>query len=128
MLHGIVASIVILILAANIVRAAKADEYQIIDLQPGVTRDVYFEINLSGQVTLRILTRSGAGCAELWWITWPLGNIKSLGRRCGSVRLAIPSRLDFSVASKLRAIGVDVPTKIVAASNERVANSVTVHW
>jgi hypothetical protein len=106
----------------------QAAEYQVIDLQPGQTVDVYFDINLSGSVSLRIVTKSGLGCAELWWIKWPLGDIKSLGRKCGSARIALPGITDFAIAGKLRAGGASVPMKIIAASNERVANSVTLQW
>jgi hypothetical protein len=105
-----------------------AADYQVIDLLPGQATDVYFEINLSGTVAIRVVTQTGIGCAEFWWIKWPLGDIKSLGRKCGAARLSIPAITDLAVAGKLRATGVNIPTKIIAASNERVANSVTVHW
>ena len=110
------------------VKPSQAVEYQVIDLQPGQTVDVYFEINLTGNVALKIATQTGLGCAELWWIEWPFGNIKSLGKKCGLVRLSIPGLTNFAVAGKLRATGANAPTKIIAASNERVANSVTLHW
>jgi hypothetical protein len=110
------------------ITASHATDFQIIDINPGQTVDVYFQINLSGQVALRIATQYGPGCAEFWWIKWPLGNIKSLGRKCGSARLTIPSWADLAFAGKLRATGVTQPTKIVAAANERVANSVTLQW
>jgi hypothetical protein len=107
---------------------ARAADFQIIDLRPGETVDVYFEINVSGSVVLRIATQNGPGCAEFWWIKWPLGNISSLGRRCASTRIAIPGLSDLAVAGKLRATGVSVPTKIVAAATEQVANSVRLQW
>jgi hypothetical protein len=121
------ATAVLLIVALSPTPTVAAD-YQIIELNRGQTVDVYFEINLAGSVALRIMTMSGPGCAELWWIKWPLGNIESLGKRCGSVRLRIPGISNFSVAAKLRAGGVDRRTKIVAAATEQVANSVTVQW
>jgi hypothetical protein len=105
-----------------------AADYQVINIQPGQTVDIYFEVNLSGNVSLRIATKSGPGCAELWWIKWPLGNIKSLGKKCGATRLSIPGITDFAVAGKLRAGGVNVHTKIIAASSEQVANSITLQW
>src|SRR5207248_2225009 len=84
-------------------QVGRTADYQVIDVQPGLTVDVYFEINLAGTVALRIATKTGPGCAELWWIKWPLGDIKSLGKKCGSARLAIPGITDFAVAGKLRA-------------------------
>jgi hypothetical protein len=108
--------------------AVWAANYQVIEIYPGQDVDIYFEINLSGTVALRIETMSGPGCAELWWIRWPLGNIASLGKRCGSFRLPIPGVTEFTLSAKLRAAGVDRRTKIIAAANERVANSATLQW
>jgi hypothetical protein len=121
-------SLMCLFLVVGLHGTAAAAEFQVIDLQPGQTVDVYFEINLSGQVALRIATKFGPGCAEFWWIKWPLGNIKSLGKICGTARLTIPGWRDVALAGKLRATGVTAPTKIVAASSERVANSVALQW
>jgi hypothetical protein len=105
-----------------------ASEYQVITVTPGNDADVYFQINLSGTVYLKIETPRGPGCADFWWIIWPLGTVKQLGTRCGSDRLPIPSWSDFAIASKLRVGGVSEPTKIIAASSETVANSITVRW
>jgi hypothetical protein len=117
--------ICIFVMIAAPVRAA---DYQLISLRPGQTVDVYFEINLNGSVALRIETATGTGCAEFWWIKWPFGNITSLGRLCGSTHIAIPGLSELTISGKLRASGVRVPTKIIAAASERVANSVTVRW
>jgi hypothetical protein len=84
------AGLVVLLILLRPYQSASAADYQIIALQPGQTTDVYFEFNLSGQVSLRIVTQLGPGCAEMWWITWPLGRITSIRRKCGSVRLPIP--------------------------------------
>lgn len=108
--------------------SANAADYQMIELNRGQTVDVYFDINLAGTVALRIATKSGPGCADLWWIKWPFGNIESLGRRCGSFRLSIPGITRFAVAAKLRASGVQRATKIITAATEQVANSVPVRW
>jgi hypothetical protein len=111
-----------------LLQVSQAADYQVIDVQPGQTVDVYFEINLSGSVSLRVATKAGPGCAEMWWIKWPLGDIQSLGKKCGSARIVLPGITDFAFAGKLRATGVKMPTKIVAAANERVANSVSLQW
>jgi hypothetical protein len=111
-----------------IVASVRAADYQLIEVNPGQSVDVYFEINLSGTVALRIETAAGPGCAEFWWIKWPFGNISSLGKLCGITRVGIPGLSELAISGKLRASGVTKPTKIIAASNERVANSVTVRW
>lgn len=126
-IRGLLFSTVFICMAIS-PRAVWAAKYQVIELYPGQDVDVYFEINLSGTVALRIETMSGPGCVELWWIRWPLGSIASLGKRCGSFRLPIPGVTEFTVSAKLRATGVDRRTKIIAAANERVANSVTLQW
>lgn len=122
----------IVLLAATIFlcseESPRAAPVQIIDLKPGQTVDIYFEINLSGNVVIRIATQTGVGCADLWWIKWPLGNVSSLGRHCGTARIPIPGFSSFAIAAKLRATGVTVNTKIIAASTETVANSVRVQW
>ena len=118
----------IIVFETLMLQVGQAADYQVIDVQPGQTVDVYFEFNLSGSVSLRIATKAGPGCADMWWIKWPLGDIQSLGRRCGSARLSLPGITDFAFAGKLRATGVSVPTKIVAAASERVANSVYLPW
>jgi hypothetical protein len=117
--------VVVGILAVGL-KTARADNYQIISVEPGQNVDVYFEINLSGGV--RIVSRSGSGCADFWWINWPFGTLQSLGRHCGAARFKIPGLTNFAIASKLRAGGVTEPTKIVAAANEQAANSVTITW
>jgi hypothetical protein len=108
--------------------AARAADYQVIAIDPGQTVDVYFEIDLSGTVALRIETAGGPGCAEFWWIKWPFANISSLGRICGTTHIPIPGLTALAISGKLRASGVSKPTKIIAASSERVANSVTLRW
>jgi hypothetical protein len=108
--------------------SVRAADYQLIAVNPGQSVDVYFEINLSGTLTLRVETITGPGCAEFWWITWPFGNIHSLGRLCGTTRISVPGLSQLAISGKLRASGVTKPTKIIAAANERVANSVTVRW
>jgi hypothetical protein len=108
---------------------ASAADYQIIDVPVGHAVDAYFEINVSGKVYVRIETSSGPGCADFWWITWPLGRIQELGHHCASAQFEIPGLLsDLSVSSKLRAGGVSQPTKLVVADRIEVARSVTIIW
>lgn len=107
---------------------AKAADWQVIDLPVGQSVDAYFEINLSGHVYVKIVTQNGPGCAEFWWIVWPFGYVKQAGRHCGGVKLELPGLLDAAVASKLRAGGASEATKLIAAANEKVANSVSISW
>lgn len=107
---------------------AIAADYQIIDVRPGETVDTYFQINLSGKVYVRIETKRGPSCAEFWWIIWPFGTIKSLGRQCNGENFEIPGLSDFAFSSKLRAGGVAESTKLIVSASEAVARSITVAW
>ena len=107
--------------------AGAAPNFQIIDVPAGSSQDVYFEINLKGTVYLHVVADDGGeACAEFWWIKWPLGNIQSLGRHCGSASFPIPGLFDFAISAKLRVGGAAKHLKIVASDQVSVANSVSV--
>lgn len=100
-------------------------DYKLLEIAPGETKDLYSEFNLQGRIHVRIASAPGAEpCADFWWIKWPLGDIKSLGRQCGSVSFEIPGWLDFSLSAKLRVGNARTPLKIVASESATVANSV----
>lgn len=101
---------------------------QIIEVPEGRTVDAYFEINLSGNVFLSIRDKTGPACADLWWITWPLGRIQEVGHKCGNVRLEIPGWLDLAISSKLRAGGTSGLTKIIVSENSEIANTITINF
>jgi hypothetical protein len=108
--------------------AAGAD-FQVISVESGHNTDVYFEINVSGKVYLAIYAPPGGdACANFWWIKFPLGSIKDLGRHCGTVSLEIPGLAELTLSAKLRVGTAKQPLKIIAAANEKVARSVTVHF
>jgi hypothetical protein len=102
--------------------------FQVIDVPEGKTVDTYFEINLSGYVSLSIRDKNGPACADLWWITWPLGWVKEIGRKCGNARLDIPGWRDLSLWSKLRARGAGQHTKIIVSENSEIANTITLSF
>ncbi|WP_156439830.1 hypothetical protein [Bradyrhizobium valentinum] len=108
--------------------SARAVDFQVVEVQPGQNVDVFFQINLSGKVYTRIETRNGPGCANFWWILWPFGNIRELGKQCGFADFEIPGLFDFSVSSKLRAGGVSELTKVGFAADAQVARSITIEW
>jgi hypothetical protein len=82
-------------------RGAKAADDQLVNILPGENVDVFFEINLSGHVVARIQTRTGPGCAEFWWVVWPFGYVRQVGRHCGQAEFQIPGLFDFSISAKL---------------------------
>jgi hypothetical protein len=104
-----------------------AADTQLISVNAGENRDVYFEINLSGKVSLAIYAPNGGeACADFWWIEWPLGNTESLGRQCTNATFDIPGLSKFAISAKLRVGGARQPLKVVAGANQEVAHSVTV--
>lgn len=105
--------------------SVSARDYDVVSIKSGETADVYFQINLKGTLYLNIRNQNGAGCANLWWIKWPLGTIKDEGRYCGFVKLDIPGILDLSFSSKLRAHANGSDIKIGYSSSETVAHSIT---
>lgn len=118
-------SILALVLSLASLSPSRGEDYKLIEIGPGETKDVYFEFNLKGRIHVRIAAAPDAEpCADFWWIKWPLGDIKDLGRQCGSASFDIPEWLDFSLSAKLRVGNARTPLKIVASENATVANSV----
>ena len=85
---------------------AHAADPQIENVSKGESKDLYFQINVSGTVYVKIAAKPGeSACANFWWIKWPLGNIKALGRHCNFARFEIPGITDLALSSKLRVGG-----------------------
>lgn len=113
-------------LGTMVLSSAHAADPQIETVQKGESKDLYFQINLSGKVFVNVGgPPGGTNCAEFWWIKWPLGNIQSLGRHCGVASFDIPGVLDFAISSKLRVGGTDNLVKIAISATESIANSAT---
>lgn len=98
-----------------------APEHQLIPIEAGETKDVYFEINLAGSVYLSIRSKEGLGCANFWWIVWPFGAIKDIGEQCGNVKVELPGLTDFAISAKLRARASKGSIRIIASSSESIA-------
>lgn len=123
-IRGLICTAWALLFLPNIAGAA---DTQLISVTPGKNTDVYFEINVSGKVYLAInAPAAGEPCANFWWIQWPFGNIKDLGRHCGIVAFDIPGFFDLAFSAKLRVGGAKQPLKIVAAANQQVAQTLKV--
>ena len=109
--------------------SAQVNDLRIYTVQKGQSSDLYFEINLKGTVYVHVAAKPGeSNCANFWWIKWPFGNIKSLGRHCGSAGFKIPGVFDFAASSKLRVGASDNEVKIAVSASESVANSVSFHF
>jgi hypothetical protein len=102
--------------------AQAADDHLIVDVPPNETVNTYLYVNLGGHVYLKILEKGGPGCVDLWWILWPFGNIRELGRHCGDIDLELPGISSFSVAGRLRARGGPNPIKIGITDKVEIAN------
>ena len=85
------------LLAAVLACPAHAEDYKTLWVDPGKSVDVYWDINLSGRVYSAADTGGSAACLDYWWIVWPLGQIKKLGRHCGRVTFDLPRTSDWGV-------------------------------
>jgi hypothetical protein len=110
----------VLIAASFFATPVRAEDVQVIDIQPGEQSDIFFQVNTTGQVYLKIVSENGDPCADFWWIKWPFGTVEQLGRKCGNVVFDIPGVSSASVSSKLRAGGIGTHIKIGVFSNESV--------
>lgn len=119
---------VVAFIAAMISSSALAADYKTVWIDKGGSADIYWEINLAGKVYLAADHEGSPACLDYWWIAWPFGNIKQLGRHCGRVEFSLPGLTSFSVAAKLRAGGADSRTRVIGTSSESVANSFPVKY
>src|SRR5690349_6082205 len=102
---------------------AASANYQIFTLRAGRNTQIFYEVNTSGTVFLKIESRDGApACANFWWITIPWGKNKDLGHQCGQARFEIPGFPHFG--SRLRVGGADEGTRVLLTTEESVANSI----
>lgn len=102
-------------------QASASDEAVVVHLRDGETKSVYWQINLTGVVFLSIRSAAGAGCARMFWRTFPLNRTVSLEEICGNVRLEIPGIRNGAIMSTLWARANQGEVKIVGSSSERVA-------
>lgn len=102
--------------------AARAQPpYQVIDLPAGAQTDLYFQVNVTGKLYVRLAARDGkTACANLWWVKWPFGTVEQLGRVCDRAAIDIPALADISLSSRLRAGGVDRDLKALLTASEAV--------
>lgn len=101
---------------------AFATEFETYWVEPSSDVDAYWSINLSGRVFLTADIGGEPACLEYWWITWPFGRVKNLGRYCGHVSFDIPGVSDLAVGGKLRVGGATGLTRLRGTASEAVAH------
>lgn len=113
-------------LFASIV-SARADKD--VRIPAGKSADVWWGVNVGGNINYVIRTRDGSDTIKLWWIKWPLGTIDEIGLRSGSGHVKIPiAWWRGVVAAKLRASSdVDCVMRISETSSPDIP-SFTFHW
>lgn len=100
---------------------------QIIDVPPGQASDLFFFVNTSGKVYVKIVAEgNNRPCSNLWWIKWGVGTVEQLGEKCGNFSLDIPGLP--AVSGKLRIAGRDYRMKVAISSDETVAHSATINF
>jgi hypothetical protein len=100
--------------------ANSRDDVQIIDILAGQQADVFFQINTTGKLYLKIVAQSGESCINLWWIKWPSNSVEQLGRKCGNVIIDTPDVPNGAQAARLRAGPANAHTKIAVFSDASV--------
>jgi hypothetical protein len=100
---------------------ARASEAIVTEVKPDSTVVIYWEINLGGTVWLSIRSATGAGCAELYWKTYPFFMRRSLGVVCGNTKLDIPGLGQAAAGASLHAKSQGETLKIIGSSRESVA-------
>jgi hypothetical protein len=118
-------AILLALLLGNSASNAGANDDTTVWVDPSNSVDVYWNINLSGTVRVVADVDGRPACIDYWWIQWPLGSIKSLGRHCGSASFALPGLSDLAIGGKLRAGGAEVRTRIKSSATEKVAHDVS---
>lgn len=99
--------------------SASAQRVDTIWVDPGQSIDVYWEINVSGQVTVNIDANESPACLDFWWIAWPFGQVIDLGKKCGRATFDLPGLSHFSVGAKLRAGKADGRTRLQVSAVEK---------
>ena len=68
-------------LSINVVLA----DDQIKSGKPGQNITLWYGVNFTGHIYLKIHGENGTHCANLWWIV--MGIVKQIGRRCGNTTI-----------------------------------------
>ena len=78
------------------------DEPLVQHIRDGETKKVYWAINITGVVYLSIRSRTGTGCARMFWRPIPtFGRTFSLNDVCGNVRAEVPGSSKWAVGGEL---------------------------
>jgi hypothetical protein len=101
-----------------------------IKIPAGETRDAGFYVNRTGTLDVVIRTRDESNVLdEVWWITWGVGGISSLGRKHEQFTTKIPVRWwKGIVTAKLRARAVGSDTLLVISVDAHNDASISFQW
>jgi len=99
-----------------------------VKIPAGQTVDVWFGVNIKGQVSYAIRTRDGSNSLRMWWVKYPFGSVDQLGVLSNQGKLSIPiSWWKGVVSAKLRgSAGSD--TLVLVGENAEVDATVTFHF
>lgn len=102
--------------------SASHAENNMVWVTPGQSVDVYWELNLSGEIFVVADAEGQPACLNYWWITWPFGRVVKLGRHCGRATFELPGIGSLAIGGKLRAGGADTKTRLRGTADETVAS------
>jgi len=112
-----------IVMMPSLVRADKE-----VRIESDKSADVWWDVNVSGNLHYVIRTRDGSNTVKFWRIKWGVGSIEEVGSRTNVGALKIPISLFRGVvAAKLRASS-NVDAVIHIQENSAPDAGVTFHW
>lgn len=121
--RAVVAVILILLLSPPGIWAEKE-----IRISAGHSVDIWWGVNVSGNIYYIIRSRDGNNTVKFWWVKWGTGWTETVGPRSNSGTLRIPiSFFKGVLAAKLRASS-DVDAVVYIQENSAPATGLTFHW
>lgn len=87
-----------------------------IELNPGETKNIFFYINLKGELRYKISNESGTNKLTFWWVRGPFGTVKGLGELVGEGTL----KYDGFLWGKLKASSADSRTFVQVTERSNV--------
>jgi hypothetical protein len=89
---------------------------------------IWFGVNVTGKVSIRVVTRDGSNKLNLWWITWGVGSTQSLGNYGPAGDLPIPIAWWKGVISARLRGQASTDTVVYFSDKVQVDKNVTFIW
>jgi hypothetical protein len=119
---------ILILLAAALVVPARGQAIRSVRIPKGESADIWFGVNVTGKVSIRVVTRDGSNKLNLWWITWGVGSAQSLGNYGPAGDLPIPITWWKGVISARLRGQASSDTVVYFSDKVQVDKNVTFIW